>query len=313
MSGSGKSSLVFSTIAAESRRLINETYSSFVQGFMPSTARPDVDALKNLTPAIIVDQERMGGANPRSTLGTASDVNSMLPLLPTEHAPHRLTPGLRLQRALRHRWRSAQDGQGGPHGRGAQAQLDDFLHKAPTKVRIDSHSMTYEGLVPKIRTSMLSKDVESLQPHIRAFVESAVVFGTCPQCQGTRLAEPARTATIDGISIAQACTMQISDLAEWVRRLERAARGLDPEDDRTPPEVEGLTGAAPLLTGLRRTLEDFVAIGLGYLSLDRPASTLSGGEAQRTKLVRHLGSALTDVTYVFDEPSIGLHPTTSPP
>ena len=379
VSGSGKSSLVFSTIAAESRRLINETYSSFVQGFMPATARPDVDALEGLTPAIIVDQERMG-ANPRSTLGTASDVNSMLRLLYSRLS----TPHVGSPQAFAFNVPSVSGGgalktvkggrtvverkhytvQGGMcprcEGRGSvsdidltevydenlsllqgaikvpgytpdgwlvrvfassgfypadkpvksftPAQLDDFLHKAPTKVKIDSHSMTYEGLVPKIRKSMLSKDVDSLQPHVRAFVERAVVFRACPECEGTRLAEPARTATIDGVSIAQACAMQISDLLVWVRRLERASRAQAPARGEKAPEVAGIEGAAPLLTGLRETLDAFVTIGLGYLSLDRSASTLSGGEAQRTKLVRHLGSALTDVTYVFDEPSIGLHP-----
>lgn len=378
VSGSGKSSLVFATIAAESRRLINETYSSFIQGFMPSTAHPDVDRLEGLTPAILVDQERLG-ANTRSTLGTASDVNGALRVL----FSHLSTPQIGSPQAFAFNVPSVTGGgalkttrngrtvterkhytvQGGmcprcdgtgqvsdidltelydeslalrdgaikvpgytpdgwwvrvfmesrffpgdqPISTFTPKQLDDFLYKEPTKVRIDSHQMTYEGLVPKIRTSILSKDVESLQPQMRAFVERAVVFQACPECGGTRLAEPARTATIAGVSIADACAMQVSDLAQWVHRLEAAALGHDdaPDDARAVP---GIAAAAPLLTRLRATLDDFCTIGLGYLSLDRTASTLSGGEAQRMKLVRHLGSALTDVTYVFDEPSIGLHP-----
>lgn len=378
VSGSGKSSLVFATIAAESRRLINETYSSFVQGFMPSTAHPDVDRLEGLTPAILVDQERLG-ANSRSTLGTASDVNGALRVLFSRLS----TPQIGSPQAFAFNIPSVSGGgaikterngrtvterrhftvQGGmcprcegtghvsdidltelydeglslldgaikvpgytadgwlvsvfarsglfpgdkPISTFTPKQLDDFLYKEPTKVRIDSHQMTYEGLVPKIRKSILSKDVEALQPQMRAFVERAVVFAPCPECAGTRLAEPARTARIAGVSIADACAMQVSDLAEWVRGLEAAALG----DDGAPAsarEVAGVAGAAPLLSRLRETLDAFVTIGLGYLSLDRPASTLSGGEAQRMKLVRHLGSALTDVTYVFDEPSIGLHP-----
>lgn len=378
VSGSGKSSLVFATIAAESRRLINETYSSFIQGFMPSTAHPDVDRLEGLTPAILVDQERLG-ANTRSTLGTASDVSGALRVL----FSHLSTPQIGSPQAFAFNVPSVTGGgalkttrngrtvterkhytvQGGmcprcdgtgqvsdidltelydeslalrdgaikvpgytpdgwwvrvfmewrffpgdqPISTFTPKQLDDFLYKEPTKVRIDSHQMTYEGLVPKIRTSILSKDVESLQPQMRAFVERAVVFQACPECGGTRLAEPARTATIAGVSIADACAMQVSDLAQWVHRLEAAALGHDdaPDDARAVP---GIAAAAPLLTRLRATLDDFCTIGLGYLSLDRTASTLSGGEAQRMKLVRHLGSALTDVTYVFDEPSIGLHP-----
>lgn len=378
VSGSGKSSLVFATIAAESRRLINETYSSFIQGFMPSTAHPDVDRLEGLTPAILVDQERLG-ANTRSTLGTASDVNGALRVL----FSHLSTPQIGSPQAFAFNVPSVTGGgalkttrngrtvterkhytvQGGmcprcdgtgqvsdidltelydetlslrdgaikvpgytpdgwwvrvfmesrffpgdePISTFTPKQLDDFLYKEPTKVKIDSHQMTYEGLVPKIRTSILSKDVESLQPQMRAFVERAVVFQACPECGGTRLAEPARTATIAGVSIADACAMQVSDLAQWVHRLEAAALGHDdaPDDARAVP---GIAAAAPLLTRLRATLDDFCTIGLGYLSLDRTASTLSGGEAQRMKLVRHLGSALTDVTYVFDEPSIGLHP-----
>ena len=378
VSGSGKSSLVFATIAAESRRLINETYSSFIQGFMPSTAHPDVDRLEGLTPAILVDQERLG-ANTRSTLGTASDVNGALRVL----FSHLSTPQIGSPQAFAFNVPSVTGGgalktvkngrtvterkhytvQGGmcprcdgtgqvsdidltelydeslslrdgaikvpgytpdgwwvrvfmesaffpgdePISTFTPKQLDDFLYKEPTKVKIDSHQMTYEGLVPKIRKSILSKDVEALQPQMRAFVERAVVFQPCPECGGTRLAEPARTATIAGVSIADACAMQVSDLAQWVHRLEAAALGHDdaPDDARAVP---GIAAAAPLLTRLRATLDDFCTIGLGYLSLDRTASTLSGGEAQRMKLVRHLGSALTDVTYVFDEPSIGLHP-----
>nr|WP_026427417.1 excinuclease ABC subunit UvrA [Actinomyces slackii] len=382
VSGSGKSSLVFATIAAESRRLINETYSAFIQGFMPSNARPDVDRLEGLTPAIVVDQERMG-SNPRSTLGTVSDIGAMLRVLFSRlGTPHiggpqafafnvpSVTGGgaLTTQRGgrkvverkkfsvvggmcpnceglgrvsdinlaeLYDESLSLKDGaitvpgytadgwmvrgfaESGffpadkPISSFSPRQLDDFLYKEPTKIKVGAVNITYEGLVPKIRKSMLSKETEALQPHIRAFVERAVVFGTCPQCDGTRLAEPARSCLIDGRSIADACAMQISDLAAWVTRLECAATGQERgghDDDGPLPRVEGLAGAAPLLASLRETLEAFVRIGLGYLSLDRPASTLSGGEAQRTKLVRHLGSALTDVTYVFDEPSIGLHP-----
>ena len=360
VSGSGKSSLVFATIAAESQRMINETYSSFVQGFMPTLARPDVDVLEGLTTAIIVDQERMG-ANIRSTVGTATDANAMLRILFSrlgkphigssqafsfnvasisgagattveksgrvvkERREFRITGGMcpRCEgtgnvtdfdlaalfdpaKSLREGALTvpgySMDGWYGriylgcgffdpdqPLGRYSKRELDDLLYKEPTKIKVDGINITYEGLIPKIQKSMLAKDLEAMQPHIRAFVERAVVFQRCPECDGTRLNEGARSSTIDGVSIADVCAMQISDLALWVG-------GLD------EPSV------APLLANLRHTLESFVEIGLGYLSLDRPAGTLSGGESQRTRLIRHLGSALTDVTYVFDEPTIGLHP-----
>jgi excinuclease UvrABC ATPase subunit len=360
VSGSGKSSLVFGTIAAESQRMINETYSAFVQGFMPALARPDVDVLEGLTTAIIVDQERLG-ADPRSTVGTATDANAMLRILFSRLGqPHIGSPqafsfnvasmsgggAVTFERAGRTvKERRAFSVLGGMcprcEGRGAvndidltelyddtrsltegpfkvpgytmdgwfgrifigsglfdpakpireysKRELNDLLHKEPTKIKVEGINLTYEGLIPKIQKSMLSKDVDSLQPHIRAFVERAVTFTTCPECAGTRLSAPARSCKIKGISIADACTMQISDLAEWIRALDE------------PP-------VAPLLEALGETLESFTGIGLGYLSLDRPSGTLSGGEAQRTKMVRHLGSALTDVTYVFDEPTTGLHP-----
>ena len=360
VSGSGKSSLVFSTIAAESQRLINETYSAFVQGFMPSLARPDVDRLSGLTTAIIVDQERMG-ANIRSTVGTATDANALLRILfsrlgqphigsaqafsfnvasisgagavtieragttTKERRSFSITGGMcpRCEgtgavtdfdlTALYDDSRSISDGaltipgysMEGWYGRiyrscgffDADKPIRDFtkkelhalLYKEPTRIKVEGVNITYEGLVPKIQKSYLSKDVDAMQPHIRAFVERAVTFATCPDCEGTRLSAAARSSTIEGISIADACAMQISDLAEWVR-------GLD------DPSV------APLLESLRHTLDSFVEIGLGYLSLSRPAGTLSGGEAQRTKMIRHLGSSLTDITYVFDEPTIGLHP-----
>ncbi|MFE5039374.1 ATP-binding cassette domain-containing protein [Streptomyces sp. NPDC056683] len=360
VSGSGKSSLVFDTIAAESQRLINETYPAFVQGFMPNLARPEVDVLEGLTTAIIVDQQRMGG-DPRSTVGTATDANALLRILFSRLGkPHIGSPKAfsfniasisgagavtveRAGRKVKERRSFSITGGMCPRceGRGAVTDLDlaqlydetlslnegaitvpgykgggwnsrlyiesgffdpdkpistftkrelqDFLHREPTRMKIAGINMTYEGLIPRIQKSMLSKDKESMQPHIREFVERAVTFATCPDCDGTRLSEGARSSKIDGISIADACAMQISDLAEWVR-------GLD------EPSV------APLLASLRHTLESFVEIGLGYLSLDRPAGTLSGGEAQRTKMIRHLGSSLTDVTYVFDEPTTGLHP-----
>ncbi|NHD15739.1 MULTISPECIES: excinuclease ABC subunit UvrA [unclassified Actinopolyspora] len=361
VSGSGKSSLVFGTIAAESQRMINETYSAFVQGFMPTQARPEVDVLDGLTPAIIVDQERMGG-DPRSTVGTATDTGAMLRILFSRIGkPHIGSPKAfsfnvasisgagaittqRGGRTVKERRSFSVTGGMCPHceGRGSITDFDlsqlydagkslhegavtvpgytgdghwtlrpftesgfldpdkpirdytddelhDFLHKEPVKVRIGGINVTYEGLIPRIRKSMLSKDRESMQPHIREFVDRAVVFTACPECAGTRLNETARSARIAGVNIAEACAMQISDLAEWIR-------GLD------EPSV------APLLTALRQTLDSFVEIGLGYLSLDRPSATLSGGEAQRTKMIRHLGSSLTDVTYVFDEPTIGLHP-----
>ncbi|HEX6021803.1 MAG TPA: excinuclease ABC subunit UvrA, partial [Solirubrobacter sp.] len=360
VSGSGKSSLVFSTIAAESQRLINETYSAFVQGFMPTLARPDVDVLDGLTTAISVDQERMG-SNPRSTVGTATDADAMLRILFSRLAePHIGGPGaysfnvasvhgsggLTVERGDKTITKSASFSRTGgmcPHceGRGQVSDFDlsalfdenksinegaitipgysmdgwygrifrqsgffdpdkpikkfnkrerhDLLYREPTKIKVDGINLTYSGLIPSIQRSMLSKDVEAMQPHIRAFVERAVVFKTCPECDGTRLSEAARSSKIDGYSIADVSAMQITDLAEWVASLDE-------------PSV------APLLENLRHTLDSFVEIGLGYLSLNRPAGTLSGGEAQRTRMIRHLGSSLTDVTYVFDEPTIGLHP-----
>ncbi|MEE6272265.1 excinuclease ABC subunit UvrA [Georgenia sp. MJ206] len=360
VSGSGKSSLVFATIAAESRRMINETYSAFLQGFMPSQARPDVDVLEGLTTAIIVDQERMG-ANPRSTVGTATDANALLRILFSRLGePHIGSPqafsfnvasisgagavtfetGGRTVKERRdfsitggmcprcegmgrvtdfdlgELYDDSKSLNEGPfkvpgysadgwYGRIYAAsglfdadkpirdftkrELDDLLYKEPTKVKVDNINLTFEGLITKLQKSMLSKDREAMQPHIRAFVDRAVTFTACPECDGTRLSEAARSSKVRGISIADACAMQISDLAGWVRELDE-------------PSV------APLLSTLGDTLDSFVEIGLGYLSLDRPAGTLSGGEAQRTKMIRHLGSALTDVTYVFDEPTIGLHP-----
>jgi excinuclease UvrABC ATPase subunit len=361
VSGSGKSSLVFDTIAAESQRLINETYSAFVQGFMPNLARPDVDVLEGLTTAIIVGQERMG-ANVRSTVGTATDANALLRILFSRLGqPHIGSPSafafnvpsvtargtITVERGegktkprvetftltggmcprcegmgsvndidlsqLYDETKSLAEGALTIPGYNANGwsvrlfsesgfldpdkpirnytkkELQDFLYKEPTKVNFVGANMTYEGLIPRIQKSFLSKDVDSLQPHIRAFVERAVTFTTCPDCGGTRLSEGARSSKIEGINIADACAMQISDLAAWVG-------GLD------EPSV------APLLTTLGEILDSFVEIGLGYLSLDRPSGTLSGGEAQRTRMVRHLGSSLTDVTYVFDEPTIGLHP-----
>ncbi|MGW5667686.1 ATP-binding cassette domain-containing protein [Micromonospora sp. NPDC003776] len=360
VSGSGKSSLVFSTIAAESQRLINETYSAFVQGFMPTLARPEVDVLEGLTTAIIVDQERMG-ANPRSTVGTATDANAMLRILFSRLGkPHIGSPqafsfnvasisgagAVTVERggtttkerrsfsitggmcprcegmgrvtdfdlsALYDDSKSLNEGaltipgysMDGWYGRiyrgcgffdpdkpirrYTKKELRDLLYKEPTKIKVEGINLTYEGLIPKIQKSMLAKDVDALQPHIRAFVERAITFTTCPDCGGTRLSEAARSSKIKGINIADACAMQISDLAEWVRGLDEPSFG-------------------PLLAALGATLDSFVEIGLGYLSLDRPAGTLSGGEAQRTKMIRHLGSSLTDVTYVFDEPTIGLHP-----
>ena len=359
VSGSGKSSLVFDTIAAESQRLINETYSAFVQGFMPTLDRPEVDVLEGLTTAIIVDQERLG-ANPRSTVGTATDANAMLRILysrlgrPHIGPPNAFsfnTPSIRASGAITVERASARtvtksftraggmcprcEGRGsvtdfdlsqlydagrslregaliipgysvdGWYGRiflgcgfldpdkpirsYTKRELHDLLHKEATRIKVDGINLTYEGLIPRIQKSFLSKDVDALQPHVRAFVERAVTFTTCPDCAGTRLSEAALSSRIRGINIAEACAMQISDLAEW-------AGGVD------EPSV------APLLATLRRTLESFVEIGLGYLSLDRPSGTLSGGEAQRVKMIGHLGSSLTDITYVFDEPTIGLHP-----
>ncbi|MET8216058.1 excinuclease ABC subunit UvrA [Streptomyces hirsutus] len=360
VSGSGKSSLVFDTIAAESQRLINETYSAFVQGFMPTPARPDVDVLEGLTTAIVVDQQRMG-SDPRSTVGTVTDVHAMLRILFSRlGTPHIGPPGafsfntasvrasgaITVERGDKKAVKATYERTGGMctrcEGRGTVSDIDltqlyddskslaegaftipgwksdsfwtvrvyaesgfvdpdkpirkfteqemrDFLYREPVKVKVDGVGLTYEGLIPKIQKSFLSKDKESMQPHIRAFVERAVTFTTCSECDGTRLSEGARSSKIKGISIADACAMEIRDLAEWVRGL-------------SEPSV------APLLTSLGGTLDSFVEIGLGYLALERPSGTLSGGEAQRVKMIRHLGSPLTDITYVFDEPTIGLHP-----
>ncbi len=361
VSGSGKSSLVFGTIAAESQRLINETYSAFVQGFMPTLARPEVDVLDGLTTAIIVDQERMG-SNPRSTVGTATDANAMLRILFSRLGKPHIGPpnaysfnvpsvkasgAITVERgegrtktekatftrlggmcprcegmgsvtdfdvsALYDDSRSLSEGaltipgysmdgwygrifsgsgyfdMDKPIGKFTKKELHDLLYREPTKIKVEGINLTYEGVIPKIQKSMLSKDVDAMQPHIRAFVERAVTFTTCPECEGTRLSKEARSSKIGKRNIADVCSMQISDLADWVR-------GLD------EPSV------APLLAGLQHLLDSFAEIGLGYLSLDRPSGTLCGGEAQRTKMIRHLGSSLTDVTYVFDEPTIGLHP-----
>ncbi|HJY24500.1 MAG TPA: excinuclease ABC subunit UvrA, partial [Actinomycetes bacterium] len=359
VSGSGKSSLVFGTIAAESQRLINETYSAFVQGFMPTLSRPEVDFLDGLTTAIIVDQERMG-ANPRSTVGTATDANALLRILfsrlgdphigpPTAYSfnvPRRTASGsmtadkgtgerIVVRNAVYHGGMCprcegmgsvndfdlsalyddtkslaegaltvpgySMDGWYGrifsgaglpmdkPIGTFTKKELHKLLYGEPTKIKVEGVNLTYEGVIPKIQKSMLSKDVDAMQPHVRRFVERAVTFTTCPECDGTRLSAEARSSKIKGKNIADVCSMQISDLADWVRELDE-------------PSV------APLLTGLQHLLDSFAEIGLGYLSLDRPSGTLSGGEAQRTKMIRHLGSSLTDVTYVFDEPTIGLHP-----
>ncbi|MHB8694999.1 MAG: excinuclease ABC subunit UvrA [Solirubrobacteraceae bacterium] len=359
VSGSGKSSLVFSTIAAESQRLINETYSAFVQGFMPTMARPEVDVLEGLTTAIIVDQQRMG-ADARSTVGTATDANAMLRILFSRLGqPHigspsafafnvpsvRATGAITVQRGAKKTVKATFNRLGGMcprcEGRGSvsdfdlaalyddskslsegaitipgysmdgwygrifkgcgyfdpdkpirkftKRELDDLLHKEATRIKVDGVNLTYEGLIGTIQKKFLSKDVDSMQPHVRAFVDRAVTFGTCPECGGTRLSEAARSSRIGPTSIADACAMQISDLAEWVRGL-------------------GEPSVAPLLAALQQTLDSFDEIGLGYLSLDRPSGTLSGGEAQRVKMIRHLGSSLTDVTYVFDEPAVGLHP-----
>jgi excinuclease UvrABC ATPase subunit len=361
VSGSGKSSLVHDTIAAESQRLINETYSAFIQGFMPTLARPEVDLLDGLTTAIVVDQERMG-TNPRSTVGTATDANAMLRILfsrlgqphigspnafsfnvPSVHGAGAITvergdgktqakkatfnvlggmcprcegmgnvtdfdlsalydEGKSLNGGALRIPGYSMDGWYGrifrgcgffdpdkPIGAFTKRELHDLLYKEPTKIKVEGINLTYEGLIPRIQKSMLSKDVDALQPHIRAFVERVVTFAPCPECGGTRLSEEARSSRIEGKNIADLCALQISDLAAWVRDLDE-------------PSV------APLLAGLRNLLDAFTEIGLGYLSLDRPAGTLSGGEAQRTRMIRHIGSSLTDVTYVFDEPSIGLHP-----
>ncbi|MBC3192808.1 excinuclease ABC subunit UvrA [Pseudonocardia sp. C8] len=372
VSGSGKSSLVFATIAAESQRMINETYSTFVQGFMPTMARPDVDVLDGLTTAIIVDQERMGG-DVRSTVGTATDVGALLRILFSRLGEPHVGSAKAFSfnvasisgagavtiekggRQIKERREFEIIGGACPRceGRGTvsdfdltalyddsksivegaltipnyggdswygrifansgffpgdkpireftKRQLDALLYHEQTRIKVEGVNVWFEGLIPRIQKSFLAKDRESMQPHIRAFVDRAVVFRTCPDCDGTRLSELARSSKIKGINIADACAMQISDLAEWVRGLERAA-GDDAEQSST------IRGVAPLLGSLRETLDSFVEIGLGYLSLDRPSGTLSGGEAQRTKMIRHLGSSLTDVTYVFDEPTIGLHP-----
>ena len=360
VSGSGKSSLVFGTIAAESQRMINETYSAFVQGFMPTLGRPEVDTLEGLTTAILVDQERLG-SNPRSTVGTVTDANAMLRIVFSRLAqPHIGSPqaysfnvpsisgagavtmekgGKKVKErrsfsvtggmcpecegrgkvndfdlaALYDSDKSLNEGaltipgysMEGWYGRifrgcgwfdadkklrdYSQAELDDLLYKEATKIKVEGVNLTYLGLIPQIKKTYLAKDLEAMQPHIRAFVERAITFMACPACDGTRLAEHARNSKIDNKSIADACSMQISDLAAWVRGLKEAS-------------------VAPLLDALGDTLDSFVDIGLGYLSLERPSGTLSGGEAQRTKMIRHLGSSLTDVTYVFDEPTIGLHP-----
>ena len=361
VSGSGKSSLVFATIAAESQRMINETYSAFVQGFMPSLSRPDVDVLEGLTTAIIVDQEPMG-SNPRSTVGTATDANAMLRILFSRLGePHIGSPNAysfnvpsvkasgaitvergegktKTEKATFHRLGGmcprcegtgsvtdfdltalydaekslsggaltipgySMDGWYGrifsgsgffdmekPIGKFTKRELHDLLYKEPTKIKVEGINLTYEGLIPKIQKSMLSKDPEAMQPHIRAFVDRAITFMICPECGGTRLSKEALSSKIKGKNIADICSMQITDLAEWVRALDE-------------PSV------APLLKGLQHLLDSFAEIGLGYLSLDRPTGTMSGGEAQRTKMIRHLGSSLTDITYVFDEPTIGLHP-----
>ncbi|HEV7721336.1 MAG TPA: excinuclease ABC subunit UvrA [Iamia sp.] len=360
VSGSGKSSLVFATIAAESQRLINETYSAFVQGFMPTLARPEVDLLDGLTTAIIVDQERLG-ANPRSTVGTVTDANAMLRILFSRLGTPSIGPpnaysfnvpsvsasgSITVERGGQTKREKATfnrlggmcprcEGRGSvsdfdltalyddtkslnegalsipgysmdgwygrifrgcgyfdpdkPIKRYTKKELQDLLHREPTKIKVEGINLTYAGLIPQIQKSFLAKDVDAMQPHIRAFVERVVTFTTCPDCDGTRISKEARSSKIEGQNIADVCAMQISDLADWIR-------GLD------EPSV------APLLAGLQHLLDSFDAIGLGYLSLDRPSGTLSGGEAQRTKMIRHLGSSLTDVTYVFDEPTIGLHP-----
>jgi excinuclease UvrABC ATPase subunit len=359
VSGSGKSSLVFSTIAAESQRMINETYSAFVQGFMPTLSRPEVDLLEGLTTAIIVDQERMG-ANPRSTVGTATDANAMLRILFSRigkphigspqafsfNVPTRVASGMMKTdkgqgqttvvrqavyqggmcpkcegmgalndfdlTAIYDETRSlaegallvpgySMDGWYGrifsgagfdmdkPVGKYNQKELKKLLYGEPEKIKVEGVNLTYEGVLTKVRKSMLTKDVEAMQPHVRRFVERAVTFITCPDCEGTRLSKEARSSRINGKNIADVSAMQISDLAVWLRGVKEP-------------------GVAPLLAGLQHLLDSFEEIGLGYLSLERPAGTLSGGEAQRTKMIRHLGSSLTDVTYVFDEPTIGLHP-----
>ncbi|ANY05145.1 ATP-binding cassette domain-containing protein [Pseudonocardia sp. HH130630-07] len=396
VSGSGKSSLVFATIAAESQRMINETYSTFVQGFMPTLAWPDVDLLDGLTTAIIVDQERMGG-DVRSTVGTATDVGALLRILFSRVGQPHVGSAKAFSfnvasisgsgavtvekhgRQVKERRDFEIVGGACPRceGRGAvsdfdltalfdetksivegaltipnysvdgwygrifagsgffpgdkpintftKPQMDALLHKEPTRIKVDGINVTFEGLIPRIQKSFLSKDREAMQPHIRAFVDRAIVFRTCPDCEGTRLSELARSSRIDGVNIAEACAMQISDLAGWIRELDEPSgdgaqrsstlgAGDGAQRSSTLGAGDGaqrssaVSGVSPLLASLRETLDSFVEIGLGYLSLDRPSGSLSGGEAQRTKMIRHLGSSLTDVTYVFDEPTIGLHP-----
>ncbi|GAA3726531.1 excinuclease UvrABC ATPase subunit [Spinactinospora alkalitolerans] len=334
VSGSGKSSLVFGTIAAESQRLINETYTAFIQSFMPSLGRPDVDALRNLSAAIVVDQERMG-ANSRSTVGTATDAQTMLRIVFSRLGTPRVggatafsfnsaegmcpeCEGLGrvsridvaqlvdVDRSLNEGaitvpgftvggwyWQTlAHSGFVDPDVKLKEyspAQWEDFLHKPATKVKVGANTITYEGLMVKVQRIHLAKDRESMQPHIRTFVDRAVAFTECRACGGSRLNPAALSSTIDGRTIAECARMQISDLAEFVRKIEDPSVG-------------------PLIGTLRDTLDSLVEIGLGYLSLDRESATLSGGEAQRVKMVRHLGSSLSDVTYVFDEPTVGLHP-----
>ena len=368
VSGSGKSSLVFGTVAAESQRLINETYSAFVQGFVPTVARPEVDVLEGLTAAIVVDQERMG-TDPRSTVGTVTDAHTMLRILfsrlgqPHVGPPHafsfnvasvQASGSITVERGDRRTRTATFERTGGMcprcEGLGRVSDIDpsqlydaskslsegallvpgyrtggwnhrlytssglydpdkpirdftaqelhDFLYREPTRMKIEGINMTYEGLVPRVRRSMLAKDREAMQPHVRAFVDRAVTFTTCPECEGTRLSEAARSSKIAGMSIADLCALQITDLAEWIRQ--RTA-----DEDGSGP---AFARVAPLVSTLQQTLDSFGEIGLGYLSLDRPTGTLSGGEAQRVKMVRHLGSSLTDVTYVFDEPTAGMHP-----
>ncbi|MDN6123055.1 MAG: excinuclease ABC subunit UvrA [Brevibacterium sp.] len=360
VSGSGKSSLVFSTIAAESQRLINETYSAFVQGFMPAMARPEVDVLEGLTTAIIVDQERIG-ANPRSTVGTVSDINAKLRTLFSRRAEPNLgstnaysfnvatisgkgavTIDKGVDKQVGRRTFSVNGGMCPRcEGMGTATDIDiaevvdesksldegaitipgykpggwnvrfysdsgyfdpdkaiaDYtdeerhylLRAEGEKIVIKGTNTTFDGLIPRIRRSFLSKDRDAMQKHVREFVDRAVVYTQCPECEGTRLNAAARGSRLAGLSIAEACAMQISDLLDWLVQVDSG-------------------GVRPLVRSLAADVQAFVDIGLGYLSLDRSAGSLSGGEAQRIKLVRHLGSALTDVTYIFDEPTIGLHP-----
>ncbi|WP_017586393.1 ATP-binding cassette domain-containing protein [Nocardiopsis ganjiahuensis] len=334
LSGSGKSSLVFGTIAAESQRLINETYTAFLQSFMPSVGRPDVDSLRNLSAAIIVDQERMG-ANSRSTVGTATDAHAMLRIVFSRVGTPRLEPSSMFSfnnsegmcpeceglgrtnqidvEELYDRDLSLNEGAITVPGYAVDnwywqvfansglldadkklrdytdEEWQDFLHKPLTKVKIGTNNISYEGLVPKIKRTYLAKDREKMQASIRTFVDRAVVFSVCPECEGTRLNAAAREVKVNGRTITECASMQISDLAEFVREIDE-------------PSVK------PLADTLGHTLDSLAEVGLGYLSLDRESGTLSGGEAQRVKMVRHLGSSLSDVTYVFDEPTVGLHP-----